>query len=255
MNIQKFYRPISEQEISSLKNAKQIFSDCYLVSTLNALTRTDTGKSILKKHIQKTFNPDLPEYKIHFSNIYDSEKDIFVTLKEINNLKLSDKYGNIVMHNIEENNTLKAMEIAMNKLIKQHPFLKSLISRIPKSVEKFEYNSPSKFMHMFTGKKPRCVNEYSLKNTLISSTPEAKTILNLISSSNGEHNFIAGTGYFVNFPKLETWHCYVITDVNKQTEKINIYNQKTGESFDLSINTFLKKFKFITGFLSKDLNR
>ena len=140
MNIQKFYRPISEQEISSLKNAKQIFSDCYLASTLNALTRTDTGKSILKKHIQKTFNPDLPEYKIHFSNIYDSEKDIFVTLKEINNLKLSDKYGNIVMHNIEENNTLKAMEIAMNKLIKQHPFLKSLISRIPKSVEKFEYN-------------------------------------------------------------------------------------------------------------------
>ena len=155
MNISQLYRPINELEIKSLQDAQQIFSDCYLVATLNSLSRTNKGQKILKQNIQKSIYPDYPEYKIHFPSVNKKAEDIFVSQKEINNLTLSDKYGNPVMHDIKENPTLKAVEIAMNKLIAKHPALKSLINRIPESVENFEYNSPHRFMKIFTGKTPR----------------------------------------------------------------------------------------------------
>lgn len=255
MNISQLYRPINELEIKSLQDAQQIFSDCYLVATLNSLSRTNKGQKILKQNIQKSIYPDYPEYKIHFPSINKKAEDIFVSQKEINNLTLSDKYGNPVMHDIKENPTLKAVEIAMNKLIAKHPALKSLINRIPESVENFEYNSPHRFMKIFTGKTPRSINECTWRNSLQSSTAEAKIVLNLISESEKQHNFIAGTGYFVRHPNLETWHCYVITDVNLKNDKITLYNQKKKQTFQMSIMTFLKKFKFITGFLPKDLGK
>lgn len=255
MNIQKLYTPITEKEIQGLNRAKQIFSDCYLVSTLNSLTRTDSGKKILQKNIQKSLsqNSKEPLFKIHFPNVYNKPRDVFVYSNEIDDLYLVDKYYNIVRHGKEENSILKAVEIAMNKLIDEHPLIKSLISRIPDSVEKFEYNSPSKFMRMFTGKEPISINEHSISNTLKSKTDEVSAILNRIKKSNNNENFVAGTGVNPSFPNLESWHCYVISKV--KDNHITLYNQKEGLHIDMSVTTFLKQFKYITGYFSKDLNR
>lgn len=245
--IERYYRPISEMEIKKLHDAQQIFSDCYLVSTLNSLTRNRNGIKILKENIKIATDPNYPNYKITFRNIYNKQKDIFITNNEIKLLKLTDKYSNEIPHNIKENNILKAIELSMNKIIKSHPFIKSIFSRIPDCVEPFEYNSPTKFMRIFTGKEPISINEFNLSNTLIKKQDQVYSLFKEIEKSKENVNFIAGTGYFVDHPCLGSWHCYVINKIDTKNNVISLYNQKELETFEMPISLFLRKFKFISG--------
>lgn len=254
MTIQKIFQPIKPKDIEALRHTEQIFSDCYLVSTLNSFTRTPQGQRVLQNNIQKSRNTHNTEYKIHFADVKGAPQDVFVTKKEIRNLKISDKYAKKldVSPNVRQNEVLNAVELAMGKLIKAHPSLKDFINRLGTNSENFEYNSPSRFMKMFTGKTPISLNERSLRLSLRSKKEEALALLNEIASNKEQQNFIAGTS-FPGSPLLDNWHCYVIENFNPQTNKISLFETRNLASFELSFQFFINKFKFITGFFAKDL--
>ena len=251
MKINKIYKPITNLEITELRQARQVFSDCYLVSTLNSLSRTAEGRKILKTNISKRQTGTSAGYKICFQDVYGTPKDVFVTDKEIDNLV--DKYFNVVKHDIKKNKTLKAVEVAMGKLINDHPFLKSIVNRCAFSDEAFEYNTPSRFMKLFTGKKPIALNEQTLNLTLSSKKENAAELLKQIAKADGEQNFIAGTSAFVSHPNIKNWHCYVLEKVNPDNNAVTVYDTRTTETYTLSFTSFIKSFKYITGFFSKDL--
>ena len=48
-----FCASISDKDIDGFKNAKQHFSDCYLMTTLETLSHTPNGCKVLKEHIIK----------------------------------------------------------------------------------------------------------------------------------------------------------------------------------------------------------
>ncbi len=247
----KNFTPISTEEIINLQKSRQIFSDCYLTSTLNALTRTEKGRQILQKNIQR--NLETQEYKIHFENIYSQPKDIFITEKEIQNLELTDKFFNPIY--VQPNSAVdaqKAVEIAMNKIIRENFFMKNLFSRLAKSVEPFEYNLPSHFMNIFTGKKPVSLNEKSIRLTLNSKKHETFELFKQMQNSEGEFNFVAGTSMGTKFP-LTNWHCFTIENVNLLQNKIRLYDTKEKKSENYTFREICEGIKFLTGYFSKDL--
>ncbi len=247
MNIPNKFTSLSDLDIKTLQKSKQIFADCYLTSTLHSLCGNLTGNKVLKNNI--THNSSKTEYKIHFPGLKSEEKDVFVTKKEIDNLYLTDKYANKIEHNFTENPIQKAVEIAMNKLIKKYPNLKSLICRYAESVEDFEYNFPSRFMELFIGEKPIQLNEKTFRMSLSSYKKETLELLNKIENTNGEFNFVAGTGFKFK-SKFDDWHCYTLENVDLGKDQITIYNTRECENITMDTKTFIKNFKYMTGFLN-----
>lgn len=247
MNIPNKFTSISDLDINALQKSRQIFADCYLTSTLHSLCGNTAGNKLLKNNI--THNFSTKEYKIHFPGLKSEEKDIFVNKNEIDNLYLIDKYANKIEHKFEENPIQKAVEIAMNKIIKKYPTLKNIICRYAESVEDFEYNFPSIFMQLFIGKKPIQLNEKTIKMTLRSKEKEAIELLNKIENTNGEFNFVAGTGFKFK-SKFDDWHCYTLENVDLSKDQITIYNTRECETITMDTKTFIKNFKYLTGFLN-----
>ena len=54
MDIQNSYRPLNKHELYELSQAKQVFTDCYLVSSIHALCGSDEGQKIIKEQVQKS---------------------------------------------------------------------------------------------------------------------------------------------------------------------------------------------------------
>ncbi len=46
-------KPINLSEIKSLQRVKQYFHDCYLVTSMNALSNTENGCKILQNNISR----------------------------------------------------------------------------------------------------------------------------------------------------------------------------------------------------------
>lgn len=254
MDIQNCYRPLNKHELYELSQAKQVFSDCYLVSSIHALCGSDEGQKIIKEQVQKSLFDSCPKYKIRFNNVYGEAKDVFVTSKEVNFLQPTDLHANPIFPDTPPNKTLKAIELAMGKLIEKYPLLKSFVNRIPKCSENFEYNNPSRFMKIFTGKEPLSVNENTIYLQLSHKKKDALKLLKEIEQSEGQHSFVAGTSVNL-FPELTSWHCYVVKGVNPDTKKVRVCNPRTMETVELSLAGFLNHFKFLTGFLFKNMHK
>ena len=72
-----FRAAISEKDIDSFKHAKQHFSDCYLMTTLETLSHTPNGRKVLKEQIQyDDNNPKLLNCYLYKENgkIYSSNE-------------------------------------------------------------------------------------------------------------------------------------------------------------------------------------
>ena len=64
-----FKASISDKDIDSFKNAQQFFSDCYLMTTLEQLSKTENGRKILKKQIEyDDNNPDIINCYLYKNN-------------------------------------------------------------------------------------------------------------------------------------------------------------------------------------------
>lgn len=249
MNAGKILTPITNAEIEQLRKSRQIFCDCYLTSTINSLTRTKHGQEILKRNIHHC--TDNGTYKIHFPNIKNHPEDIFVTEKELKNLILVDRYTNPIEVETESHPIQKAIEVAINKLIEKHPGFKSLVCNFFSSVEDFEFNFPSKFMSLFTGQKPLVINEKTLWMTLTSKETQVRKLFEEIGTQKDFH-LVAGTGFKLK-SEFEDWHCYTIDSFNLDNDAISLYNTRNGETINTDMKTFLKSFKYITGYKPEDL--
>lgn len=245
--------PITDKEILELQRTHQIFADCYLTSSLNAFCRTEKGRNLLKQNIQKSTEKG-GGFKIHFPDIKSKPEDVFVTAKEISNLQLTDLLMNPIEHGFKENDTQKAVEIAMDKLINKYPSLKSLICMYATCVESFEYNFPSLFMKIFTGEKPVVINEKTLQMTLKSKKDKVAELFKELDKSNGDFNFVAGTGFKFK-SGFDDWHCFTVESVNAHLNTINLHNSRTCNTLTLDFDTFIKKFKYLVGYISKDFTK
>ena len=70
-------KPIGIDEIKNLKYAVQYFQDCYLVSSIGALTHSVNGRKILSENIAHTKDG----FRIRFRNINQNSEDFFCYLK------------------------------------------------------------------------------------------------------------------------------------------------------------------------------
>lgn len=235
-------KPLTVNEIIQLQRPIQHFSDCYLVTSIGALARSQNGQKILSQNIAHEQNG----FRITFQNIHDCVEDYFVSQGEILRLTPLDKYYEEAIVTYPQNPIIKAIEVAMNKLLKLHPDKKPFISRLMKCQEKFEYNKPSNFLKMFTGKKPIILNESSLKMSL--PKDEAIELLERIDKAD-DFSFIAGTGISRNddFPSL---HCYTVEGVNSENQYLQVYESRNCKSIELPFEKALKIFKYLTGYLN-----
>lgn len=240
-------KPINLNEIKSLHRVKQHFHDCYLVTSINALSNSENGRKILQNNILKDGN----NFNIRFNNVNGTTQDFFISEKELNDLTLCDCFLNPIVLETPENPILKAIEIAMNKLLKKYPDKKSFANRLYKTNEEFEYNNPSRFMEMFTGISPLNINESGLRMSLKSKVNETKDLLGKIGEQQ-QSSFVAGTGH--HFIKgLTNWHCYTLEKVNNKDNTIQIFDNRYQETITLSFNDFIKKLKYITGYFNENL--
>ena len=238
-------KPISTNEIKNLKYAIQYFQDCYLVSSIGALTRSRNGMKILAENIAHSGD----DYRIKFRNINGESKDFFVTQKETDDLIYMDKFLN--PHFLPHNPVIKAIEVAMNKLLQQYPSKKPFVCRIPNCNEEFEFNKPSNFLEMFTGKKPIKLNENSIRPTLKTKAKESTDIFDKISD-NPDSSFVAGTA--ANFSKnFSNYHCYSIKKVNKNNQTVELFDHRLLGSLVITYEEAIKRLKFIVGYFNKDL--
>ncbi len=242
-------KPIGPDEINNLRHAVQYFQDCYLVSSIGALANSPNGRKILTENIARTNNG----YCIKFRNINGINKDFFVSQDEMDNLIYMDKYLNPIPISsyYPHNPIIKAIEVAMNKLLSIYPSKKPMICRIPKSNEKFEFNKPSNFLEMFTGKKPIKINEDGIRLTLKSKAKESLNIFDNISD-NPDCSFVMGTS--LGFHKdTSNNHCYTVAQINKKNNTIRLFEHRYLESLILTYEEAIKKFKYITGYFNEDL--
>ena len=236
-------KPISISQVESLVNAKQNFCDCYLVSSLSAIANNKKGKEILRKNILT----DGDAFCVKFNDVYGKEEQYLVKQKECNDLILTDKYLEVVPLTKPHNPIVKAVEVAMTKLLKQHFFKKNILSRAIKCNEIFEYNKPSDFMKMLTGIKPVTLNESTLSNTMKNKKESTFQLLDRISEEK-EKTFIAGTGFKFIPTRITSWHCYNIKEIDAKNRIVMLYDNKQQTNIRTTYDDIANKFKFICGY-------
>lgn len=240
-------KSINLADIATLRRAKQHFHDCYLVTSLNSLSNSENGRKILQNNILREGN----NFKIKFKNVNGNQEDFFITEKEIDDLTLCDRFFNPIELKEPHNPIIKAIEVAMNKLLSKFPDKKSFINRLYKTNEQFEYNNPSRFMEMFTGITPLNINEKSFRMSLRKNSDDAKGLFQQIGNNNNS-SFIVGTGHnFIN--GMTNWHCYTLEKVDNTNKTIQIFDHRFQEKITMPFDEAVKKLKYITGYFNENL--
>ena len=237
-------RPITFDEIISLRMAKQNFRDCYLVSSINALTRSENGRRLLAQNIQR----DGDNFCVRFNDINGQAETYLVKQAECDELILMDRYLNPVELKVPNHPIIKAIEITMNKLLSIHPDKKPFLCKIPNCQEKFEFNKVSNFLKMFTGMRPITINESGFNMSLRDKNITESFFSELERRKSG--SFVMGTGYHLS-PFEDLPHCYTVTDVKDGI--VELYDCRRQK---YSQNTYLKtsnSMKYICGYFDEML--
>lgn len=237
-------RPITLQEIIPLQRPVQQFADCYLIASISALARSKDGQKVLSRNVAHHSN----EFRIKFQKINDCAEDYFVTQKEMQKLVLHTFFNSKKAdRNFKQNPIILAIESAMNKLLTAHPEKKPLISRLMVCDEQFEYNKPSNFLEIFTGKKPIILNESGIRMNLNKNKDEAMELFEKIDDAN-DFAFVAGTG-LIGRKGLTKIHCYTVEGVNTENQYLQVYNARNQASIQIPFEEAIHAFKFLTGYL------
>ena len=234
-------KPITLSEIKPLMTPVQHFSDCYMISSIGALARSEDGRKILSRNIAHCKDG----FRIRFQNLDERRQDFFVTKEEMDKLVSMDKYYNEVVQKYEQNPIIKAIEIAMDKLLSIYPEKKPLVSRLMRCQERFEYNKPSNFMEMFTGKTPFVLNESGFRMSLKKKIPETIDLFERLKSEQ-DYSFIAGTGMYGK-NGLVSYHCYSVVGVDSDNF-IKLYESRKKESITLNFRQAIDSLKFFVGY-------
>lgn len=273
-------KPLTHSELISLQRPMQHFSDCYMTSSIGALARSSVGKKILNENIVHTNHG----FRIRFQNVHSKQEDYIICKKDIKKHnpidyyeatvaeylenpdsekaeffdkakpselpKLYGEYYSELLEKFKPNRIINALEIAMDRLLKKHPDKKPRISRLINfgDDERFEYNYPSNFLEMFTGKKPIILNERTLlRMNLRKNKDEAVELFEKIDKSD-DFSMVAGTGLFGK-EGLTGLHCYTVEGVNSENQYLQIFDCREQKSIKLPFDKAIKAIKFLTGYL------
>lgn len=236
-------RPITLNEITPLQRPIQHFSDCYLVSSIGALARSKDGQRVLSQNIAHHGDG----FRVRFQNVDGKRENYIVTQEDLQKLIPLDKYYNEAIIKFQQNPIMKAIEVAMDKLLHKHPDKKPFVSRLVRCQERFEYNKPSNFMEIFTGEKPITLNEGGLRMDLTRNKDEAIELLEKIDNAD-DFSFVAGTGLFGK-KGFASVHCFTVESVNSENRYLQVYESRERESIELPFDKAIKIFKFLTGYL------
>ena len=239
-------RPISKIDLQTLGAAGQYFSDCYLLSSIGALSRCENGQRILKQNIQREGN----DFFVKFNNVNGKAENYFVSAEECKQLVEQKLDFDTPTHEI-----INAVEVAMDKLIKAHPDKKSFISKLLciyeiDKLRRFESNFVSNFLEMFTGIKPLTLNEKTLRMTLKKHQSEATGLMYAMGECQG--SFVFGTGY-KRHNALSNFHCYEMVKSHPQLEQVEITEHRDNKIITLNYREVINNFKYICGYFDNML--
>ena len=238
-----FKAAITDKDIDGLKYAKQYFSDCYLMSTLDTLSKTENGRKILKEQIQyDDNNPQIINCKLYKEN---GEKEVY-SIPSNSALKGYEK-----LYEEQANPIIRSVDISVAEYEKKYK-AKPWICRITDAFKTypFENNLPSHFMKIFTGKEPHVIAEKDFNLDLNGYRNEVMELFKRMDKEK-EHSFVIGTG--VKMLDGRTWHVYVLEDVDLKNNTVTVKEKRANIPRKMSIDTALNTFKYITGYFNNDL--
>ncbi len=239
-----FKSSISDKEIDSFKSAEQHFSDCYIMSTLDTLSKTENGRKILKKQIE-----------------HDDKNPLQINCYLYNPNGIREKYriptnaivqGYDKLYRSQDNELVRSVDITVGEYEKRYK-AKPWICRFTDDFKTytFENSLPSHFMTILTGKKPTVnIAETDFNIDLDSKREEVMNLFKRMQTDRN-HNLVIGTG--LKMLDGRSWHVYVLEDVNLENNTITVKNKRGNELKTMNINTALNTFKFIVGYFDKDL--
>ena len=239
-----FKSSISDNEIDDIKHAKQYFSDCYIMTTLESLSHTENGRNILKKQIE-----------------HDDKNPLQINCFLYNPQGLREKYkiptksvldGYSKLYNSQENDIVRSMDISVSEYEKKYK-AKPWICRFTDDFKTypFENSIPSHFMTILTGKKPTVnIAELDFNIDLSSKKDEVMELFERMQKDKN-HSLVIGTG--IKMLDGRTWHVYVLEDVNPDDGTITVKNKRGNQKKTMSIDTALNTFKYIVGYFNEDL--
>ena len=243
-HISPFSQPISTKEVEALRVAKQHFSDCYIVSSLEAFSNSSNGVKMLQNRISY-FDDNLPTLKCCLYSPDGNKQYYYVPTSQVRN-----GYEKLYKH--QDNKIVRALDISVNEYEKQYR-TKPFVCRIASFFKNFtfEFNVVSNFMKQLTGKEPT-VN-IAEKSFNINLKPYKKEVMELFKRMDKEkdHSFVIGTG--IKKVDGKRWHVYVLEDVNLAENKVTIKNKRGNVRKVISIEEVLDKYKYIVGYLGSDL--
>ena len=238
-----FKSSISDKEIEGFARAKQAFSDCYLMSTLDTLSHTENGRKVLKDRIQHDDNkPNYINCSLYKEN---GEKEIF-SIPAKTALKKYKK-----LYDIQDNELVRAVDISVAEYEDKYK-AKPWVCRVTDKLKNyaFENNLPSHFMKIFTGVEPRVIAETDFNLDLSSYKSEVMELFKRMDKEK-EHSFVIGTG--IKMLDGRTWHVYVLEDVDLKNSTVTVKEKRLNQPKKMSIDTALNTFKYIVGYFNSDL--
>lgn len=267
-SVRPLFQKITEADISSLKQAEQVFSDCYILSSLHALAKSSFGRQFLTKNINKIPN-EVPT--VYFSDLSPKTLKHSPPFKTMNidtfQFTFNDVYGkrenycvapedlkkNMKIYIKQKTPVVRAMEIAMNRLVHRHFFKKPLVSRLmcPFLNRSFEYNVPSNFLKTFTGVKPLSIGEKGLNMTLKKHKEKVLELFKKMSKNPDDYSFVAGTG-FKTFGEEKGWHCFVVENCDYEKQLLTLCNKRNKKPIVVSFDKAIETLKYITGYFKED---
>ncbi len=239
-----FKSSISDKDIDGFKDAKQHFSDCYIMSTLESLSHTDNGRKILKKQIERD---DKNPYQI---NCYLYTPNGIREKYSIPTKSVVSGYEKL--YNAQDNEIVRSMDVTVGEYEKKYK-AKPWICRFTDDFKTytFENSLPSHFMTILTGKKPTVNIAETDFNIDLSSKKEEVMELFKRMQNDKNHSLVIGTG--LKMLDGRTWHVYVLQDVDLDNNTITVKNKRGNITKVMNIDTAINTFKFIVGYFDKDL--
>ncbi len=243
-NFLVFKSSITDSELDDIRNSRQYFSDCYLMSSIETLSKTENGRKILKKQIQHDDeNPNILNCYL-YSPLGSKIRFAIPTDTAVKGYESVYKY--------QPNEIIRSMDISVNEY--EHRYKsKPLICRIRDDFKDydFEYNLPSNFMKMLTGKEPTVnIAETDFNINLTSRKDEVMELFKRMQTDKN-HNLIIATG--AKDLNGHRWHVYVLEDVDLGSNTITVKEKRGNVPQTLDIDKALDKFKYIVGYFDKDL--
>ena len=239
-----FRASISDKEIDGFKDAEQHFSDCYIMSTLETLSKNKNGRRILKKQIEHDDNdPNIINCYLYSPN---GEKEVY---KIPTNTAVR---GYEKLYTAQSNELIRSVDVSVGEYEKKYK-AKPWICRFTDDFKtySFENSLPSHFMKILTGMEPT-INIAETEFNIDLSTHKAEVIeLFKRMQEDKEHSLVISTG--LKMLDGRSWHVYVLQDVDLENNTITVKNKRGNKTRTMSIDTALNTFKFIVGYFDKDL--